>query len=311
MGWREAAFLKYLRGDNSNLDASSVPPETLPALQELAARAYMKRGDSQGQLLYADYDRSNSEQYDQVARTIGKTAPGNITREGNNWRIKDQYDFYSEGWDRDVERAKQLALGGDAIGTLSAMSSHVGKPYQVDMTVPMTPEQIKMFDNPSAIDATALQGSEFKFGGKNYKWKQHQLGRNDSAVAIASRQFAGNTMYKAQGQNLKKMTDMLYARNNGAVDAGSTVWIPEEVNNVSVRATINSKAERPTPPPAATPVAKANLEQHLKKASSQGNPTLATGISMPAQHNVVEGIAGMSQAAVNTVSKYLSKFKLP
>lgn len=138
MGWREAAFLKYLKGDNSNLDASSVPPETLPALQELAARAYMKHGSDKGQLLYADYDRSNSEQYNQVARTLGKTASGNITREGNNWRIRDTYDFYSEGWDRDLERAKNLIGKGDFIGTLSAVSSHVGKPYQVDMTIPMT-----------------------------------------------------------------------------------------------------------------------------------------------------------------------------
>lgn len=57
MGWKEAAYLKYLGGGDT-LDGSSVPPETLPYLQEMAARAYMKHGSNQEQILYADYPES-------------------------------------------------------------------------------------------------------------------------------------------------------------------------------------------------------------------------------------------------------------
>jgi len=127
MGWREAAYLKYLKGEGGTLD--SVPPEDLPYLQEMAARAYMKQGANQGQLLYANYAFSPDEKIMDIARVIGKTAPGNITREGNNWRVKDVYDFYSEGWDKDLERSKKLLMSGDPIGALSAMSPHVARTY--------------------------------------------------------------------------------------------------------------------------------------------------------------------------------------
>lgn len=232
MGWKEAAYLKYLSGGGGTLDGSSVPQETLPHLQEMAARAYMKRGNNQGQILYADYPESRQlgNNYEDVARTLGKTAPGNITREGNNWKIKDTYDFYSEGWDKDLDRAKNLLMGGDPIGALSAISPHVGKSMDVDVKIPMTAEQIQMFDRGSPIDTAALQKESFRFGGQDYGWKKYQLGRNDSAVGIASREF-GNGSYIPEGSNLKKMVDMIYAKNDGKVDAGDTVWIPTQHNS--------------------------------------------------------------------------------
>lgn len=233
MGWKEAAYLKYLGGSGGTLDSSSVPPEATPYLQEMAARAYMKRGEDRGQLVYADYPeaRSFGNNYEDIARTLGKTASGNITRSGNNWRIKDTYDFYSEGWDKDLERAKNLALSGDPIGALSAVSPHIGKPMSVDVTVPMSSEQIQMFDRASPIDMAALQRESFKFGGQDYGWKKYQLGRNDSAVGIANREFA-NSSYAPEGSNLKKMVDMIYAKNNGKVNTDDTVWIPTERNQV-------------------------------------------------------------------------------
>jgi hypothetical protein len=236
MGWREAAYFKYLKGKGGTLD--SVPPENLPYLQEMAARAYMKQGANQGQLLYADYAFSPDEKTMDIARTIGKTAPGNITREGNNWRVKDVYNFYSEGWDKDLERSKKLLMSGDFVGALSAMSPHVGKAYNVDVTVPMTAEQIKMFEQPSSIDMEALQKDSFQFGDQEYTWKKHQLGRNDSAVAIAGRQFADNPIYKAEGSNLKKMVDMVYAKNNGKVAQGDLAWIPEVVEVKPINQTV-------------------------------------------------------------------------
>lgn len=326
MGLREEAYLRYLAGQGGRLTESNVSNDMFAALQQLAEKA-SGRG---GQLLYSDYNPNDAGE-GQLKATIGRTAPGNITREGNYWRIRDTYDFNPvEGgvWG-DLKMAGEAALHGDATTVLGRLThaSPFGKAYDVDVRVPMTAKQIEQY-NPKATKAQrAVFNDGMVFGGKKYNWELRDINPTESYDDIAKRQFAGSA-YKAEGTNLDKMRNMLAYRNKGYGNASGSMWVPVEVGNASTNAPPTSSSSHTTPAlfqtdgrmlgtgerfntPPVSQTAKDNLNKHLETAKTINKPTLATGISQPVQHNIVDGIAKGAQAAVETVGKYLSHFKLP
>lgn len=204
MGTRENAYLKYLRGDNSDLTERGIDLNDLNEFQKLGQIA----SQNKGQMLYNMYP--NNELI-QARQTIGRTAPGQITRDGNTWVIKDDYNFNGANtslWDKAKYMAKSF-LQGDPLAALSRASTLVGSEYKTDIRVPLSPEQItanggKMAYSP---DNTVV-------GSSSYEWKPQQLNNGESYESIAQKAFADN-QYKPEGKNLSNYTEMIRKQNAG------------------------------------------------------------------------------------------------
>jgi hypothetical protein len=108
----------------------------------------------------------------------------------------------------------------DWVTALGCASRYVGKPYEVDMVVPMSDEQVKQFGRVSVP-----KPDDMRFGGQDYEWQQQIIGNSESATSIARQQFADN-YYRPEGSNLDKMTEIINQKNAGAVKPGDKVWVP-------------------------------------------------------------------------------------
>lgn len=211
MATRENAYLKYLTGDNSNLTESNVSPNDVAQFQRMAETGYGNRG----QLNYADYQPGN----EQFKHTVGRTGVGGIQKQGNTWVINDRYDFndYHPGENKLAIAAQSLAQGKplDALGTVSNM---FGTPYDTNIRVPMTPEQVQRYggnqQDPSSI----------KLGGQDYDWELKDVSGTGSYQDIAKTAFAGNK-YKAEGDNLNNMAQMIAKRNAG--NTSNLAYVPK------------------------------------------------------------------------------------
>lgn len=243
MGLREDAYLRYLSGSGKTLTAANVPQEMIPYLQGLAGRAYDKPTTTRGQLLYEDYPTDLSNGYGELKATIGRTGIGQITRDGNNWRIRDRYDFnpVDGGLTGDLSMAWNAIKQGDKTTALGRLThaSNVGKPFDVDISVPLSAEQLKQFgDRAKDINTGAVWDKGFKLGGQDYEWQQVDTNPTDSMTALA-KQYMGGGTYKAEGTNLEKMQKML-AMRNGNFKAGEKTWVPVAKPNQNALDLVNS-----------------------------------------------------------------------
>jgi hypothetical protein len=211
MGIREDAYLKYLSVNNSNLTENNLSPDEIKQFQNMAGVGYANKG----QLNYSDYQPGN----DQFKHTVGRTGVGGIQRQGNNWIINDKYDFndYHPGENKLAIAAQSLAKGKplDALGTVSNI---VGTPYNTNVRVPMTPEQIQQYGGKQQ-DATPI-----KLGGQDYDWELKDVSGTGSYQDIAKSAFAGNK-YKAEGSNLDNMAQMIAKRNIG--NTSNLAYVPK------------------------------------------------------------------------------------
>jgi len=213
MGTRENAYLKYISGDNSNLTESNVSPEDVSQFQNMAAIGYANNG----QLNYSDYPAGNDN--DQFKQTIGRTAPGGIQRQGNDWVINDEYKFndYHPGENK-LAIAGQALLAGKPVDALGTVSNMFGTPYDTNIRVPMTPAQIQQYGG-NAPDASPI-----KLGGQDYDWELKDIGNTGSYQDAAKQAFAGN-QYKPEGSNLDNMAQMIAKRNVG--NTSNLAYVPK------------------------------------------------------------------------------------
>lgn len=290
MGLKEEAYIKYITGQGGKLNESSISPNYFQALSDLAERA-SRRG---GQLLYDDYNTSIPNE-GEIKATVGRTAKGNITREGNYWRIRDTYDFnpVEGGVQGDLDMARKALQSGDTTTALGRLThaSPFGTPYDVDIRVPMTPQQIQKY-NPKATAADrAVFQDEMTFGGKRYKWQLSNINPTDSYTDIAARSFAGSN-YKPEGSNLNRMQDMLMRRNRGYQGDANQMWMPVEIGDA-------------LPPAPKQAVPAKVLNNHLQKVNN--NPTVTTKISKPVtvKGNSSSGFLHEAGEALNKARKFL------
>lgn len=212
MGTRQSAYLKYLRGDNSDLTERGIDINDLSQFQHIGEIA----SKNKGQMLYDMYPQGEVE----ARQTIGRTAPGQITRDGNTWVIKDDYNFNGANtslWDKAKYIAKSF-LQGDPLAALSRASTLIGSEYKTDIRVPMSPEQIarnggQMAYNP---DNTIV-------GGQQYGWKPQVLNDGENYETVAQKAFANN-QYKPEGKNLDNYTEMIRKQNAG--NHSNIVYVP-------------------------------------------------------------------------------------
>ena len=228
MGFREQAYLRYLGGKGTTLTGADVPQDMIPAFQELAGIGYKKPKDIRGQITYDDYKTTTNPGVGELKATIGRTGVGQIYRDGNYWRVKDTYDFnpVEGGVMGDIKMGVKALQQGDMVTALGRASRYVGKPYNMDVTVPMSPEQIQAFGSQMTH-----KPDDITFGGQKYNWAAHTVGEGETANALAQKYFAGN-QYKPEGDNLTKMSNMIAQTNLGSVKAGDKVWVP--VNGTKV-----------------------------------------------------------------------------
>lgn len=203
MGTRENAYFKYLRGDNTTLTERGIDPNDISQFQNVAQIA----ANNNGQMSYDKYPNGSY----QVQHTIGRTAPGQIRRDGNTWIIQDDYNFNGADtslWDKAKFMAKSF-LEGKPLQALSRASTLIGDEYKTDIRVPLTPEQIVANGSKMAYDA-----NNTVVGGQQYKWEPYQLQQGETFESVARNSFNDNK-YKAEGINLNNYTRMLEKQNYG------------------------------------------------------------------------------------------------
>lgn len=231
---REKAFLKYLSGNSSPLNQNILSQGELSALQELSETAYQKTGTptydkSKGQLSYEDY-RNDKDHY-RVKTLIGRTAPGGITRVGNNWNVVDRYDFNPD----DIRRIPEFIKEGRWVSALSGVAAAAPKAsaYDISMQIPMTPEQVKR-----------LGSNELNIGGQQYLYEPYQFAQGETIEQAIQKQLAGNR-YKPEGENLANYKRVIEQRNKMRSPGDSTFYmpsLPEQVKRTPPKVSLQDRA---------------------------------------------------------------------
>lgn len=203
MGTREKAYFKYLMGDNTTFTERGIDPDNINQFQNVAGIA----ANNNGQMLYDMYPQGSYN----VQHTIGRTAPGQIRRDGNTWIIQDNYNFNNADtslWNKAKFMAKSF-LEDNPLQVLSRASTMVGSEYKTDIRLPLTPEQIIASGGKMAYDP-----NNTVIGGEQYEWKPHQLQDGETFESVARDSFVGNK-YKPEGTNLENYKSWIEKQNYG------------------------------------------------------------------------------------------------
>jgi hypothetical protein len=249
MGFKESAYLKYLRGDKSTLTADGMSDQERSALQKMSEIAWNKPTQSKGTLTYEDYPQTGELPYNEIRLGIGRTGVdprfGNnltgesyIRREGNTWRVRDRYDFnpnnkalinngIAANSGLESNHGAALRLIGEAISQrepaklLSAANpiSRLIKgdefAYPVDIQVPLSPDQLKR-----------LGSNELTYGGQNYTYEPYQFAKGETVEQAVQKAFASN-QYKPEGDNLKNYIAKVQQRNKQRGSGDTSYYIPQ------------------------------------------------------------------------------------
>lgn len=221
------AASKYAMGDRSTYTEKDLLPGAVPYFQEMAQRAYEKHPSLSGQTLYGDHRNlgQNLMSGNPALSVIGRTAPGNITRDGNDWVIKDTYDFGNKGSVR-----KSLSEGRIGSAIAQSFEKLPDSSYEVNMRIPMTPEQKAFYNSPKAQDISGMTSDTFTMGGQKYKWVEQEVKGNESVSSLAQDAFADNT-YKPEGSNLAKYQRAITAKNPDVIGKpGDRMMVPVSIS---------------------------------------------------------------------------------
>lgn len=229
MGFKESAYLKYLRGDKSVLTGDGMTDQEKNTYRQMAEIAWNRPTVSKGQMLYQNYP--NTYDMHQVRHTIGRTGidprfvPGQpesqsyIRREGNNWRIKDVYDFAPQT--NPLQKGAELLFSGKPMEALAAASSGLSQnAYPVDIQIPLSPDQLKR-----------LGSNEITYGGQNYTYEPYQFAKGETVEQAVKKAFAGN-LYKPEGDNLKNYIARVRQRNKIRGSGDTSYYIPQAVSQL-------------------------------------------------------------------------------
>lgn len=228
MGFKEDAYLKYLRGDKSVLTGDNMNDQERDTYRQIAEIAWNRPTSSKGQMQYQNYPDTYDMQ--QIKHTIGRTgtdprfdptASGEsyIRREGNNWRIRDVYDFAKQR--NPLQKGAELLFSGKPMEALAAASSGLNQnAYPVDIQIPLSPDQLKR-----------LGSNELTYGGQNYTYEPYQFAKGETVEQAVKKAFANN-QYKPEGDNLKNYIARVQQRNQTRGSGDTSYYIPQAVSQL-------------------------------------------------------------------------------
>ena len=230
MGFKESAYLKYLRGDKSVLTEDGMSDQERNAYSQMAEIAWNRPTASKGQMQYQNYP--NTYDMHQIRHTIGATgidprfvpegkqkSDGYIRREGNYWRIKDNYNFAQQK--KPLKKSAELLMNGQAMEALAAASSALNQnSYPVDIQIPLSSDQLKRLGN-----------NELTYDGQNYTYEPYQFAKGETVEQAVKKAFANST-FKPEGTNLKNYIARVQQRNKLRGDGDTSYYIPQAVSQL-------------------------------------------------------------------------------
>lgn len=149
-----------------------------------------------------------------------------IRREGNNWRIRDWYDWNPNNKDGEsnIDAAKRLIKKGivdrdidsfkQAINPISRQIKGDKHGFQIDFTVPMSQEQIKRLGN-----------NELTIGKQQYYYEPYKFAQGETVEQAIQKRLSGNR-YKPEGADLQKYVNMVKQRNQVRGQGDTAYYIP-------------------------------------------------------------------------------------
>jgi hypothetical protein len=261
MSLRDEAYAKYFFGDtNESLTGRNLTPEEVEAYIRMAEAAWNKPTQAKGSLIYEDYPKDPPgldkfyDPYFQVRTTIGRTGvdprfnknsseASYIRREGNNWKIKDWYDFNSNNQikpgsvtpqtpegvlEQNHETALRLIADGirnrdvgqflQAANPISRLIKGDKHGYQVDISLPLSKDQLKRLGN-----------NHLEIGEQRYIYEPYVFSPGETTQAAIRKAFANNPTYKPEGKNLERYTEIVEKRNKFRGGRDTSYYIPVPV----------------------------------------------------------------------------------
>ena len=252
--------------DTLTQDDVRMNPQEMDSFRRIAEIATSKPLGQRGSVVASDYlqDPKNPDSVDprlkDVNLSIGRTGSdpryggvgtnSYIRREGNNWRVKDYYDWNPNNRTRangsretNIQAASRLIGDGirernvsrfkEALNPISRQIKGDNHGFQTDFTVPLSEEQLKR-----------LGSNEMVMGGQKYYYEPYQFAQGETVEQAIQKQFAGNK-YKPEGENLANYKRMIEQRNKSR-NPGDTAFympsLPEQVRSPAPQLNLQKRA---------------------------------------------------------------------
>lgn len=232
----------------------SMSPEEMESFRRVAEIANNKQTNQKGSITRNDYllnpDDPNSVNpaLRSANLSIGQTGTdprfnpksdsrSYIRREGNNWRVRDWYDWNSNNrikpnGERESNVDAALRLIGSSIQNrdvndlkqaLNPISRQImgdNHGFQTDITIPLSPDQVKR-----------LGSNELTYGGQGYTYEPYQFAKGETVEQAVQKAFQSN-QYKPKGDNLKNYVAKVQQRNKQRGSGDTSYYIPQAVSQL-------------------------------------------------------------------------------